>query len=106
MEKQDDQDDQEAEDAEDAKEEDDGSTHATVVANPAETTKPQGEREALERTNPTNQAKTKAKTKAKAVATTETRRRRRGSRLPACHRQIRDQINHAKTLGSKQCVQT
>ena len=51
---------------------DDGSTHATVVADLAETTKPKGEREALEseRRNQTNQAKMKA------GATTETRRGR------------------------------
>ena len=45
----DDEDDQDAEDAEDGEEEDDSSNHATVVADPAETTKPQGEREALEK---------------------------------------------------------
>ena len=46
---QDDHDDQDAEDCEDGEEEDDGSSHATVVADPAETTKPQGEREVLEK---------------------------------------------------------
>ena len=51
---------------------DDGSTHATVVADLAETTKLKGEREALEseRRNQTNQSKMKA------GATTETRRGR------------------------------
>ena len=41
---------------------DDGSTHAAVVVDLAETTKPKGEREALEseRRNQTNQAKMKA----------------------------------------------
>ena len=47
MEKQDDQDDQEAQYSEDAEEEGDASTHATFVADPAETTNPQGEREDL-----------------------------------------------------------
>ena len=36
----DDEDDQDAEDAEDGEEEDDSSNHATVVADPAETTNP------------------------------------------------------------------
>ena len=49
---QDDHDDQDAEDCEDGEEEDDGISHATVVADPAETTKPQGEREVLERDDP------------------------------------------------------
>ena len=58
----DDQDDQDAEDAEDTEEEDDDSSHATVVADPAETTKPQGRtRSPREARNETNQAKTKAK---------------------------------------------
>ena len=48
MDEQDDEDDQDAEAAEDGEEEDDGSNHATVVADPAETTKHQREREALE----------------------------------------------------------
>ena len=54
------------------KDEDNGSTHATVVADLAETTKLKGEREALEseRRNQTNQAKMKA------GATTEMRRGR------------------------------
>jgi len=48
VDEQDDEDDQDAEAAEDGEEEDDRSNHATVVANPAETTKHQREREALE----------------------------------------------------------
>ena len=48
MDEQDDEDEQDAEAAEDGEEEDDGSNHATVVADPAETTKHQREREALE----------------------------------------------------------
>ena len=54
--------------------EDDRSTHATVVADLGETRKPQRERGALEKSNQTNQAKTKAKVE----ATTEKRRRREG----------------------------
>ena len=49
VEEQDDQDDHDAEAAGDGEEEDDVSTHATAVADPAETTKPQEEREALEK---------------------------------------------------------
>jgi len=87
----DEQDTGDANDHDDAEEEethkDDRSTHATVVADLGETTKPQRERGALEKSNQTNQAKTKAK----AEATTETRRRREERRIPACHRHIRDQ---------------
>ena len=52
-----------------------GSTHATVVADLAETTKPKGERGVLEseRRNQTNQANSKMKAPG---ATTETRRGR------------------------------
>ena len=83
---------------------DDGSTHATVVADLAETTKPKGEREALEseRRNQTNQANSKMKAPG---ATTETRRGR--ERKPnACHRQIRDQTSRVSRLVTKGEVTT
>ena len=73
VQKEDDVEEQDDEDPDGEEEDkDDGSTHATVVADLAETTKLKGEREALEseRRNQTNQAKMKA------GATTETRRGR------------------------------
>ena len=55
---------------------DDGSIHATAVADLVETTKPQGEREALESEGRKFNQANQAKTKAKARATTGTSRRR------------------------------
>ena len=87
---QDEEDDEDDEEAEEDK--DDGSTHSIVVADlndheaPGRTRTPRE----FKRRNQTNQGKTKAKAKA-----TKTRRRRReGSRIPACHSQIRDQTNY------------
>ena len=85
---QDEEDDEDDEEAEEDK--DDGSTHSIVVAElneaPGRTRSPRE----FEGRNQTNQRKTKAK--AKAIKTR--RRRREGSRIPACHSQIRDQTNY------------